>query len=113
MANTASFDDIKMVLLAEHAALLAGDFDTLESLTIRKESIASRVAQLPLSAEEAREIRNLSEKSARLLDVVSRAVIEAQSYLKDRHTPPDTHAYAANGARHKLSATHGVLTQKM
>lgn len=113
MADKASLDDIKTVLLAEHAALLAGDFDALESLTIRKESIAPHVTRLSLSAEEVQAIRELSEKSARLLDVMSRAVLEAQSYLKDRRTPPDTHAYAADGARHKLSAKHGALTQKI
>lgn len=112
MTETVSFKDVEAVLLAEHTALLSGDFDALESVTIRKERMASQMDRLELSAADIREIRSLSEKSAHLLAVVSRAVTEARSYLAERHTPPDTHAYAANGTRQKLTDTPGTLAQK-
>ncbi|NBB96807.1 MAG: hypothetical protein GVY34_01360 [Alphaproteobacteria bacterium] len=107
-----SFKDVKTVLIDEHTALMSGDFDALERVTIRKERMALHMDELDLSAADIREIRSLSEKSARLLAVVSHAVTEARIYLAERHNPPDTHAYAANGTRQKLSDTSGTLAQK-
>ena len=112
MKRNTVFDDLKAILLAEHAALMSGNLSALGDVADRKEAAAALLAQQRLSEAELQEIRHLSERSAQLLPTVSRAIAEVRDYLIQSRSTPQTCAYGANGEREPLSSPPGRLAQK-
>lgn len=113
MKRNTVFDELKAILLAEHEALLSGDLPALGDVADRKEAAAALLAHQRLSATELQEIESLSQRSARLIPVVSRAVKEVRDYLIQSQTTPETCAYGANGERESLSTIPNRLAQKV
>lgn len=112
MKRSAFFEELKTILLAEHAALVSGDLSALQAVADRKETSTTLLTQQYLSASELQEIKDLSQRSADLILVVTRAIEDARDYLIQRQTTPETCAYGANGERETLSSAPRRLAQK-
>lgn len=112
MMRATPFEQIRAVLLAEQAALLSGDIESLDQIADRKDRATQRLAETHLAPSEMEHLRSITQRNSELLSVVAGAIKTARALVTSGAHSPQTLAYSADGTRHPLQQSTRQLVQK-
>ena len=108
-------DELETVLQAERHALLQGDFDALETLLPRKQSLATRLAENKpdLSSHAYQELKAKAEQNDALIKSAQRGLKAAVTQFGEIRDGAEQKTYSQSGERRPLSKSGSSFTQKI
>ncbi|SUZ32151.1 hypothetical protein ROE7235_01905 [Roseibaca ekhonensis] len=112
MMRSTPFEQIHAVLMAEQAALLSGDIESLDQIADRKDRATQRLAETHLAPAEMERLRSITQRNSELLRMVADAIKTARALVTRDARGPQTLAYSADGTRHPLQQSTRQLVQK-
>ena len=103
---------MEQLLARERAAVLRGDFRSLEKIANETERLVARLGQSRPDPEDVADLRRMSDRNGALLEAARQGLSDARRKLEALNTPLELHTYDSAGRRTTLFAHPKALTRR-
>ncbi|MGP9789915.1 hypothetical protein [Roseinatronobacter sp. NSM] len=103
---------LRTLLDQEKQALLRADFDSLEELAERKETLVQKLSAHPLHDSKLAELRDANAHNQALLAAIAKGISGVRGIVMDHHKARNTSFYQKDGTQSPLLPRSGKLAHR-